>query len=203
MTGLKGIDVSYAQGEIDWAAVRASGIAFALIKATEGKTSQDSQFSRNWAVSKSVGVVRGAYHFFHFSDDPVEQANSFLASATPQAGDLVPAVDVETTDGITDANVLVDRLSQFTSAVEKTLKGRRMLIYTDWNFWNSSMQGSDAFAGHPLWVAEYNRDPAPTLPHGWSNWTVWQHDDNGTVNGITGAVDLDVFNGATLKQLVL
>ena len=38
-----------------------------------------------------------------------------------------------------------------------------MLIYTDWDFWNSHMQGSDAFAGHPLWVAEYNRDPAPTL----------------------------------------
>lgn len=203
MSGLQGIDVSYAQGTIDWAAVHESGIAFALIKATEGVSIHDPQFARNWSVSKSAGIRRGAYHFFHFSDDPVTQAQSFLASAQPQAGDLLPAVDVETADGITDVSLLVDRLSQFTTAVEKVLDGRRMLIYTDPGFWNSSMRGSDAFTGHPLWVAEYNRDPAPQLPRGWRNWSIWQHDDNGTVTGITGAVDLDVYGGPSLNALVL
>ncbi|MGB8519819.1 MAG: GH25 family lysozyme [Candidatus Tumulicola sp.] len=202
MTGLKGIDVSYAQGDIDWHAVRAAGIAFAFIKATEGASIQDAQFARNWPVAKSVGIHRGAYHFFHFSDDPVAQAHYFLASAKPQKGDLLPAVDVETADGISDASELVTRLSQFTSTVEKALKGRRMVVYTNLDFWSSNIQGSDAFAGHPLWVAEYNRDPSPALPQGWRGWTIWQHDNAGTVNGITGAVDLDVFNGATLKTML-
>ena len=195
MSGLNGIDVSYAQGPIDWHAVSASGIHFAFIKATEGVGTPDPQFARNWPVSKSTGVRTGAYHYFHFSDDPVEQAHYFLASAKPKKGDLLPAVDVETTDGIADVSTLVERLSQFTSTVERALGGRRMLIYTGMSFWNTSMQGSNAFAGHPLWLAEYNRDPSPTLPQGWHTWAIWQHDDAGSVNGIIGNVDLDVFNG--------
>ena len=91
---LNGIDVSYAQGEIDWHAVRAAGVAFAFVKATEGTSIQDARFARNWVEAKSAGIRRGAYHFFHFGDDPVAQASDFLASAKPQEGDLLPAVDV-------------------------------------------------------------------------------------------------------------
>ena len=199
---LSGIDVSYAQGEIDWHAVRAAGVAFAFIKATEGAGIQDAQFARNRSAAKSAGIAKGAYHFFHFSDDPVAQATYFLASAKPQKGDLLPAVDVETADGVSGSD-LVSRLSQFTSTVEQALNGRRMIVYTNENFWTSTMQGSDAFAGHPLWIAEYNRDRALTLPPGWDTWTIWQHDDAGTVDGIAGAVDLDVLNGTTLKTLLL
>jgi lysozyme len=202
---VNGIDVSYAQGAIDWAGVSETEIAFAYVKATEGISINDEQFSRNWSTSKARGIPRGAYHFFHFNDDPVSQANFFLAAANPQAGDLLPAVDVEVTDGMSNLMQLIQRLRAFISTVEQAISGRRMMIYTGWDFWNTSLAGSDAFSGHPLWIAEYNTDPAPSLPDGWTNWSIWQHQSNGSVSGINGDVNLDVLNGATsdLKDLTV
>lgn len=47
---LRGIDVSKWQGNIDWAKLKASGIQFAIIKATEGTTVVDSRFQQNVGV---------------------------------------------------------------------------------------------------------------------------------------------------------
>ncbi|MBL4660370.1 MAG: hypothetical protein JKY19_08435, partial [Alcanivoracaceae bacterium] len=33
------------------------------------------------------------------------------------------------------------------------------------------------------------------VPVGWKSWTFWQWSQSGTVDGITGAVDMDRFNG--------
>jgi lysozyme len=203
--GLRGLDVSSYQGLVDWAGVASSGLSYAYVKATEGLTVNDAQFTRNWQVSKQRGIYRGAYHFFHFSDDPIAQADFFVASANPQPGDLPPAVDVETTDGISDVTQLVQKLSAFITEVENNLGGKKMVIYTYYGFWNASMNGSDAFSGHPFWIAEYNNDNAPTLPHGWNDWLIWQYASNGTVTGVNTSVDLNVLNGDanTLSGILL
>ncbi|MCC2096979.1 MAG: glycosyl hydrolase family 25, partial [Hyphomicrobiales bacterium] len=60
---IHGIDVSKYQGDIDWNAVRASGVKFAWIKATEGGDHADERFLQNWNAAKAAGVPRGAYHF--------------------------------------------------------------------------------------------------------------------------------------------
>lgn len=203
----KGIDVSSYQGFIDWAAVSSSGeVAFAYTKATEGVSVSDSQFARNWQVlSQRREIKRGAYHFFHFTSDPVAQANFFLAAANFQAGDLLPMVDVEVNDGVTDITQCVNILSQFLDCVERALGGKKVIVYTSYGFWNGSMNGSDAFSGHPLWIAEYNSDNAPTLPNGWNDWVIWQYESNGQINGITGDVDMDRLNGdaAALAKLII
>ncbi|NJK52148.1 MAG: hypothetical protein HC936_03745 [Leptolyngbyaceae cyanobacterium SU_3_3] len=61
---LEGIDVSVYQGNIDWATVASQGIYYGFAKATEGASTTDPAFAKNWAGMKSVGLVRGAYHFF-------------------------------------------------------------------------------------------------------------------------------------------
>ena len=61
---LKGIDVSYAQGVIDWEKVKASGLVdFAILRAGYGKaTSQiDDQFNRNYTACKQLGIPVGVY----------------------------------------------------------------------------------------------------------------------------------------------
>lgn len=200
-----GIDISYAQGAIDWAAVAAQGeVSFVYAKATEGLTLVDDQFARNWSVTKVRSIPRGAYHFFHFDLDPVVQAQHFLAVAQPAKGDLLPMVDVEVSSG-GDIETKVGRLSQFVTTVERAIGGKRMLIYSSYGFWNSSMGGSAAFSGHPFWIAEYNNDPQPTLPGGWNTWAIWQYSDAGSIAGINGSVDLDRLNGdaAALKALYI
>jgi lysozyme len=66
---LRGIDVSSYQGAVDWGAWKGKGIAFAIAKATEGRTIRDSEFARNWRELKPAGLVRGAYHFTHPRND--------------------------------------------------------------------------------------------------------------------------------------
>ncbi len=58
-----GIDVSHWQGSIDWSKVKAAGMQFAFMKATESTTYTDTALTANWAGAGSVGLYRGAYHF--------------------------------------------------------------------------------------------------------------------------------------------
>jgi len=56
---------------------------------------------------------------------------------------------------------------------------------------------------YPLWIADYATqvDSVP-LPWKKAGWTIWQHSQKGTVQGVVGEVDQNVFNG-TLDDLKL
>ena len=62
---IAGIDISHAQGKVNWQAVaREGGISFGAVKATEGIQWVDPAFTTNWQEMKDAGVTRGAYHLF-------------------------------------------------------------------------------------------------------------------------------------------
>ena len=187
---LPGIDVSHWQGTIDWEAVAADGVEFAFVKATEGGDYTDPRFAENWAGARRAGVVRGAYHFFRPQTDATAQAAHFLRTVQLAPGDLPPVLDVEVTDG-RSAAAIADGVRTWLQEVERAT-GRRPIIYTRASFWTGQMDGG--FGAYPLWVAHYGVS-APNIPAGWSGWTFWQHSDAGRVDGISGAVDLDWFNG--------
>jgi lysozyme len=186
----QGIDVSKWQGAVDWAGVKAAGLAFAFARATYGATTVDAQFATNWPAMKAAGILRGAYHFFVAADDPTAQAELFLkAVGSLENGDLPPVVDVETDSG-TSATLVAD-VQTWLDAVQAAT-GRRPIIYTGPNFWNENMTGG--FGGYPLWVAEYGVS-APKPVAGWSRWTFWQYSSSGAAAGLS-PVDLDYFNGS-------
>ena len=83
-----GVDVSLWQPNVDWAALKNGGVAFAFAKATEADNITDPQFAKNWPAMKAAGVVRGAYHFFRPGKDPLKQAALLTQTATLEAGDL-------------------------------------------------------------------------------------------------------------------
>lgn len=190
-----GIDVSHYQGTVDWARVAASGVRFGVVKATQGTTYVDPLFQANWPALKAAGLVRGAYHFFTPGDDPEQQAHHFLSTVSLEDGDLVPALDVETSNGHTAAEV-VQGVESWLAVVEKET-GCVPILYTAPGFWKTL--GTSQFGRYPLWVAEYGVQ-TPALPSGWSHWTFWQHSETGTVPGVSGTVDLDLFAG-TMDQL--
>src|SRR5262245_42055322 len=76
---VEGIDVSYYDGTIDWAAVYGAGKRFAIIRVSDGTGFIDPQFARNWAAARAAGVIRAPYQFFRASQDPTAQANLLLA----------------------------------------------------------------------------------------------------------------------------
>src|ERR1043166_9121841 len=72
---VKGIDVSYYQGSINWGAVKNDGVKYAFIRVSDGTGYRDSKFDANWSGAKSHGVLRGAYQFFRSNQDPIAQAD--------------------------------------------------------------------------------------------------------------------------------
>ena len=105
-----GIDVSYVQGSnVNWSAVRGTGIAFAWAKADEGVTISDPDFVVNENNGKSAGVYMGAYHFAHPEDNaPGSEASHFWGIANPyikaDGKTFMPMLDMETFNGLVGAS---------------------------------------------------------------------------------------------------
>jgi uncharacterized protein (TIGR03382 family) len=190
---VRGIDVSKWQGSIDWGAVASSGIEFAFIRISDGQNYIDQRFNENWAGAKNAGILRGAYQFFRPGQDPIAQADLFLdRMGNLNADDLNPVIDVEDTDG-QPPSVVADKVGKWIDRVEAAT-GRKPIIYTGKYFWQDSVR-SDDFSDYPLWIAQWG-PLCPDLPDAWSHWAFFQTSATGRVPGISGDVDLDLFNGS-------
>ena len=193
-TVTKGVDVSVYQGSVDWAKVKAAGITFAIVRVSDGTGTLDSTFATNWKGTKSNGLVRGVYQFFEPGEDPTKQANLLISQVNGAGGfdaaDLPPVMDIETTGGQSDATIQ-SNMQTWLNVIAKAT-GSKPLIYTNLN---TSSHFGGKFGSYPLWVASWGAS-CPTMPSGWSQWQFWQYSDTGTINGISGGVDHDEFNGS-------
>ena len=188
-----GIDVSHHQSLIHWESVRSMEeksvkLGFAFIKATEGYTRKDRQFSRNWRKAREVGMKRGAYHFFLPNKNGYIQAENFIGSVRLEKGDLPPVLDVEETYGVKPVE-LRKRVKEWLRKVENHY-GVKPIIYTGADFY-AKILGSE-FDDYPLWVAHYLERNKPRIERPWS---FWQHSETARVNGILTKVDFNVFSG--------
>lgn len=206
---LPGIDVSHWQEAIDWTQVAASGQRFAFAKATEGRTYVDPRYAANKAGAATVGIAFGAYHFARPDDsanDAILEADHFVDVAQLVPGDLLPVLDIERTGGLSRAEVTTWILTWLGRVTERL--GVRPMVYTSPNGWNQRTGDTTAVAdaGYTvLWVAHWGVD-SPTVPaQDWAGngWTFWQYTDCGTVPGIAGCVDMDVYDGTDLGPVTI
>ncbi|PUZ26576.1 lysozyme [Chitinophaga costaii] len=200
---MHGIDVSKFQQDINWNAVgqmqvEQVKISFAFIKATEGITRQDAAFKRNWVKCRDAGVIRGAYHFFYATRDPLKQAINFKNVVNLESGDLPPVLDIETSNN-QPAAVIRMTARIWLEEMEKAYKVKP-IIYTNMKFYHNYL--GDEFDDYPLWVAHYYVEKNPQTAR---SWMFWQHNDRGRVDGIRTTVDFNVFNGdsAALSKLLI
>ncbi|HEX7847223.1 MAG TPA: glycoside hydrolase family 25 protein [Chitinophagaceae bacterium] len=194
---IHGIDVSRYQHIIAWEEVKAMkvkniSVGFAFIKATEGIANTDQHFRRNWKKAKDNDIARGAYHFFIASKDGRMQAENFIDRVKLQTGDLPPVLDIEQLNGTAPA--LIRQEAKEWLEIVENYYGVRPIIYTNVDFYNRYL-GKD-FDKYPLWVAHYYQSHQPRISR---NWAFWQHSDEGRVNGITSAVDFNVFSGDSIE----
>ena len=209
-TVLEGIDVSHWQGTINWTKVAAAGKKFAIIKATDGQVQADGSlyidplYATNHSQAKAAGLWTGAYHYARPSTnagDAVAEADHFASVMNLGAGDLIPALDLEESGGMSIV-ALQTWVTKFVDEVYAKI-GMRPMIYTSPSFWKNSMGDTRklADAGYKtLWIAHWGVS-APTVPAqnwGGHGWTFWQYTSDGAVSGIAGRVDLDRFNGLDL-----
>lgn len=192
---IAGIDLSHYNGSVDFAKLSAGGLAFAFVKASEGRFTKDPLYAANYAGLKQNQILRGAYHFFYPQLDAQAQASNFLSVVSQlNAGDLPPVLDVEVS-GEQSPSAIAAAMQQWLDAVQENL-GHTPIIYTAAGFWNTALGGTASFAAYPLWVAEYTGNSSPRLPKGFDDYVFWQYSESGSVPGIAGNVDLDQFNGS-------
>jgi|GEM_PF-3527656 len=205
MAEVLGIDVSHWQGDINWAKVKAAGVKFAMIKATDGATAVDRKFDRNWAGAKAVGIKRGAYHFHQPTDDPHRQVDNLIQNLQLDPGEIPPALDIEFTlperhpGKPLPAAIRIPAAETWLAEVERQLNIRPM-IYTGPNAWQVLMVVAGVAPAwtskYKLWIANY-QVLKPFIPVGFkAPHTIWQHTDSGHTDGIDGNVDQDKFNGS-------
>jgi lysozyme len=194
---IHGIDVSRYQNIIAWEEVkkmqvRGVSLGFSYIKATEGISNIDPRYDRNWKKAKDAGLYRGAYHFFIASKDGKMQAQHFIGKVQLEPGDLPPVLDIEQLNGVRPAELKKEAL-EFLQVLEEYYQVKPV-IYTNVDFYERYL--GKPFDKYPLWVAHYYQSNEPRISRGWS---LWQHNDEGRVNGITTRVDFNVFNGDSLS----
>lgn len=186
----QGIDVSHYQGLVNWKSVKATGISFAIAKATGGTEFVDSQFNNNWHGMREAGLIRGAYHFFYANEDPIAQAEHFLQTVSSlSAYDLPPLLDVELTEHVPTETIVAGALAWMRHVEQKL--GKKPMIYSNVSFYKANLAAN--FKDYGLWIAEYSDQIQQ--PDAGRFWQIWQYSQSGSVHGVNGDVDLDIFNG--------
>ncbi|MCH5227348.1 MAG: hypothetical protein J1F16_05970 [Muribaculaceae bacterium] len=184
---VRGIDVSRHNGEIDFKKVKESGIDFVFVKASEGVNHRDSLFARNIDRAHHEGLKTGAYHFFRFDSNGIDQALNFLRAVGSRQPELGLVIDVESSGN--PSGIPVDEIKkQLTMMVEyMNLLGYRVMIYTNLDGYYDYIE--DILPGYPLWICRFKENPIN------AEWTFWQYDHHGKVDGVKGDVDLNAFMG--------
>lgn len=193
---VKGIDVSYWQGDIDWAQVRAAGVDFAYLKATEGGDHIDPKFQENWHAAKRAGLPRGAYHFIYWCRPAREQALWFMLNVPQDPEALPPVLDLEwnghspTCSKRIAAKTAREMIDTLLAAMEAHT-GKRPIIYTDTVFHADVLEGH--YKNYHFWLRSVAAEPKKIFRN--RPWLMWQYTTTGRVRGIAGDVDLNTFEG--------
>lgn len=183
VTSAQGVDVSRFQAPLDTAILH--GQSFAFCKATEGLSSTDPEFARNWATIRSAGLHRGAYHEMT-TDDAVGQAVHFagtVAAAGLHDGDMLAIVASDYSPSGAQVRAALDHV--------RAAVGPRhpVLVYSDL----SRLPSLAECAGYPLWIAHPGGAPASVAP--WPDWRFWQWEFG---RGADGG-DRDAYNGTAAE----
>ncbi|TFK39031.1 glycoside hydrolase family 25 protein [Crucibulum laeve] len=202
----QGVDISHFQPNVNFKTLKANGLSFVFIKATEGTTVISDTFSAQYSGATSAGLIRGAYHFAHpDSSTGAAQANFFLKHGGGWSSDgitLPGVLDIEYNPSGAEcyglsASAMVSWIKSFSNTYHAATT-QYPIIYTTTDWWKTCTGNSAAFGStNPLWIARY-ASAIGTLPAGWSFTTFWQYADSGANPG-----DQDLFNGdlAGLKAI--
>lgn len=194
---IKGIDISRWQGIINWPIV-ARNVQFAMIKlgGSDEGFYQDGQAVRNALESRAAGIPVGFYVYLGGVGSVADEVNH-IKNLINNIGGLREGEPIALDWEEHNPNEV-----QYVAGVARGLIDAGIsapLIYMSL----SRVRGADwsplVSMNCGLWVAAWgnNDDVADAAPASdeWPVWALWQFSSVGTVPGISGRVDLDLFQG--------
>jgi GH25 family lysozyme M1 (1,4-beta-N-acetylmuramidase) len=192
-----GIDVSFWQDEVNWPLVKAAGMEFVMIRlawrgSSEGVIEEDSWARINYRGAKDAGMLVGGYFFSQAltPEEAVEEAEFVLAMAEEEGMvfDMPIVFDWEQTWGRTsgmDPDTLTECAKAFCQRIEEA--GLEAMIYFGVYQAHYGLNVEE-LTDYRFWLAMY--DSEMDFPY---KVNMWQYTDSGSVPGINGAVDLNIY----------
>ncbi len=193
------IDVSRFNGSIDWNAVKASGIDYAIIRVgyrgyESGKLVMDSRFEENMQGAIAAGIKVGAYIVTQAvnTSEAVEEA-SFIVNACKKYNISLPlCIDVESAGGGAGRGdkISVSTRTAVINAFSQTVRsaGYTPMLYASKTWLENKINTGSVYGYCNIWIARYN----DTLGYG-NRYDMWQFTSSGSVNGISGRVDISAW----------
>ena len=168
-------------------------VSFIFIKSTEGISITNKFYADDYAQARKHGIPIGAYHFFSLKSSGAAQAQHFIKHTKFQRGDLPPVLDVEPSDAQIKAAGGPEKMFQQIRIWLRMVKSRcgvSPILYINQMFINKYFSMvPDIKRDYDVWIARYGEyKPDVRL-------AFWQLCSDGRVQGITGDVDINVFNG--------
>ena len=198
----KGIDVSKHQGVIDWNLVAQDGVEFAFIRVGNrgygtGKMVEDERFDANIQGASAAGIKVGVYYYSQAitREEVLEEANFVLEKIKPYEISCPVVFDVERVSGEPGRmnDISVEERTEFTRLFCETIQnaGYRPMIYH-----NTEMGAMmEPLEEYDKWFAAYSDQFY--YPY---EYKIWQYSQSGRVQGIKGAVDLNISFGPIWEE---
>lgn len=192
-TGIKGIDVSYAQGAIDWAKVKKAGVEFAILRASRGYISdakpmmEDVTFQYNVTQATEHGIEVGVYHYLYAYtvEEAREEARFFIETIKPYNITYPVVLDVEEQyQADLGKKQITAMCKAFLEEIEAA--GYYPMLYSN-KAWLTNFLDMEQLKDYDVWLAQWNTVPTYDGPFG-----IWQYSSKGIVSGIDGYVDLNL-----------
>lgn len=189
---MKGIDVSYHNGIIDWNKVKKSEMVdFVIIRAGYGKSTMDKQFLNNIVGAETTGIKVGIYWFIYAKNE-----EESLLNAKKCEEYIKPYKDIISMRVWADWEYDSDKKNPQTKESRTNIvkafcdylfgKGYEVGVYANPDYLNGKFGD---LSEYPLWLARYSSDKGNYEPY------MWQYSSSGSVDGINTKVDMNEYYG--------
>lgn len=194
------IDVSKHNGDIDWNAVKAAGVDYAIIRVGyrgygTARLVQDACFDQNMRGAINAGIRVGAYIVTQAvnTEEAVEEASFIVEKCRGYNVTLPLAIDVEWTtnrDGRADyisVSTRTDVINAFARTVMNS--GYTAMAYANKDWFENKIYSGNLFSSCKIWLAQYRNTE---YTYG-GRVNMWQYTSKGRVDGINGDVDISAW----------
>ena len=198
-----GIAVSEFQGNIDWYAVKAAGVEFAIIRLgyrgmTQGVLNLDQNFAENLAGASDAGLQLGVYFFSQAVTAKEGEAEAKFVLEQLEGKKLDYPVVFDWEDPVPSEDLPAETLRALNCPGETVTAAAKSFCetikeggYTPCVYFNKHQAyyfyDLDVLKDYEFWYAEYNPRPAVCY-----HFRTWQYSDQGTVPGIETTVDMNL-----------
>lgn len=179
----RGIDVSKHNGSINWSQVASSGIQFAFIKAGSTNSGVDPYFDANMKGASAAGLKTGVYLYSYATTPEAakQEAELVLQWIDGYTVNYPVVFDIEDKCHKSLSNQqLIDIINAFCLTIDAA--GYYPVVYSYKNMFLSKL----SICGFDKWVAQYGDQCTYS-----NNVCFWQYSSHGSVNGVSGRVDVN------------